>query len=169
MWSRQGISSSSLVRSGSWTPFYGLFMRFWSGTARLPGSSVTRRSASLTALLPNMSTTVALRSSRLSRILSRFKSQIFLHRALLRLHRDDGIQAIPIHDCLIVAKRHAALAKRVIEQAAEEVLAFVPVVQMTSCGQDFGLADAREGSWQMAVAPVCGSLESAWCRTTPTD
>ena len=68
---------------------------------------------------------------RLSRILSRVESQIFLQRALVRLYHDHGVRAVPIHDCLMVAERHAKAARQVIEQAAAEVLGFVPVVKVS--------------------------------------
>jgi len=67
---------------------------------------------------------------RLSRILSRVESEIFLQRALVRLYKEEGIRAVPIHDCLMVAERHAEVAQRVIERAAAEVLGFVPVVKI---------------------------------------
>jgi len=67
---------------------------------------------------------------RLSRILSRVESQIFPQRALVRLFHEHGIRAVPIHDRLMVAERHAEVVKRVIERAAAEVLGFVPVVKI---------------------------------------
>jgi hypothetical protein len=68
---------------------------------------------------------------RLSRILSRVESEIFLQRALVRL-APEGVRAVPIHDCLMVAERHAEAARAAIERAAEEeVLGFVPVVKLS--------------------------------------
>lgn len=48
---------------------------------------------------------------RLSRILSRVESEIFLQRALVRLYREYGVRAVPIHGCLMVAERHAEVAR----------------------------------------------------------
>lgn len=67
---------------------------------------------------------------RLSRILERWESEIFLHRSLVRLHRDHGIIAVPIHDCLMVPQEHASLTRSVIEQAAYEVLGHTPVIKV---------------------------------------
>lgn len=69
---------------------------------------------------------------RLSRILSRVESEIFLQRALVRLHRDYGIAAVPIHDCLMVAEEHVGVVKQVIEEAATVVLGFTPVIKSTA-------------------------------------
>ena len=69
---------------------------------------------------------------RLSRILSRGESEIFLQRALVRLFREAGVRAVPIHDCLMVAESNASIAKRFIEQAAFAVLGFIPVVNIST-------------------------------------
>jgi hypothetical protein len=68
---------------------------------------------------------------RLSRILERVESRIFIQRALVRLHRIHGISAVPIHDSLMVEEQFAEVAQQFIEQAAKDVLGFTPVVKIS--------------------------------------
>ena len=72
--------------------------------------------------------------SELSDRLTRVEESIFLERALLRLG-NKGVNAIPIHDCLMVTPDHVEETKRAIEDAAQEVLGFTPKVKVTYRGK----------------------------------
>ena len=66
--------------------------------------------------------------------MSRIESHIFLHHALIRLHEQFGVVALPIHDCLAVEADQADVAQLVVELAGEEVLGFRPVIKISGVG-----------------------------------